>query len=210
MPCKPTFIKNCRKFDRRIYGYSIFNTVSGIKNIVALCGSTRQYSSNHNLINTLREMAKEKLSISLHADIDKLPHFNPDLDAEGGEILASVAEFRNAIQSADGILICTPEYAMGVPGTLKNAIDWTVSSCQFLGKPTALITASSLGEKGHASLMETLHILDAHIPSETQLIISGIRNKLDAHGNISDDATFAKLNALLTAFTELVYATPKP
>jgi NAD(P)H-dependent FMN reductase len=68
---------------------------------------------------------------------------------------------------------------MGVPGTLKNAIDWTVSSMEFSHKPLALITASTAGHKGHQSLMETLRIIESDIPDTSQLLISHIKTKLN-------------------------------
>ena len=62
---------------------------------------------------------------------------------------------------ADGVIICTPEYAHGVPGSLKNAIDWTVGTGEFSGKPTMLITASTDGKNGHKALLETLKVIEA-------------------------------------------------
>ena len=112
--------------------------------------------------------------------------------------------FRNELKQADGILICTPEYAMGVPGTLKNAIDWTVSSCEFSKKPVALITASSLGEKGHASLLETLKIIESDITEETQLRISYAKTKISQAGVIVDEATKREVVSLLDAFDHLI------
>jgi chromate reductase, NAD(P)H dehydrogenase (quinone) len=89
-----------------------------------------------------------------------------------------VSDFRRLLDEADGILICTPEYAMGVPGTLKNAIDWTVSSMQFFHKPVGLITASLAGQKAHNSLMETLKVIDSDIPDSSQLLISFAKTKI--------------------------------
>src|SRR5690348_2511875 len=99
------------------------------KKIIAICGSTRKTSSNLNLINAIIDLTRNKFEISIFEGLDNIPHFNPDLDNENPP--ESVKNFRKQLKGADGILICTPEYAMGVPGTLKNAIDWTVSSCEF-------------------------------------------------------------------------------
>jgi chromate reductase len=87
------------------------------------------------------------------------------------------------LKAADGILICTPEYAMGVPGSLKNAIDWTVSSMEFHQKPTALITASSVGQKGHQALLETLMVIEAQMVEESKLVIPFIRTKVNDEGD---------------------------
>jgi chromate reductase, NAD(P)H dehydrogenase (quinone) len=146
------------------------------KHIVAICGSTRASSSNLSLIKAIEELTKDQFLVTLFDKLQELPHFNPDLDSETPP--RAVTDFRNLLKQADGILICTPEYAMGVPGSLKNAIDWTVSSCEFSHKPTALITASSLGQKAHASLMETLRIIEADVPDSSQLVISYVKTKV--------------------------------
>src|SRR6266496_6178304 len=103
------------------------------KKILAICGSTRKSSTNLNLIKAIIELCAEELDIKTFEGLSDLPHFNPDLDNDVP--LNKIADFRRQLNEADGILICTPEYAMGVPGTLKNAIDWTVSSCEFSHKP---------------------------------------------------------------------------
>jgi NAD(P)H-dependent FMN reductase len=117
--------------------------------------------------------------------LSEIPHFNPDLDTDNPPM--NVSDFREQLKNADGILICTPEYAMGVPGSLKNAIDWTVSSMEFSHKPVALITASTSGHKGHHSLMETLKIIESDIPDTSQLVISHVKAKVQGENIIHDD-----------------------
>src|SRR5438445_13812511 len=109
--------------------------------ILAISGSTRKSSSNLNLINAIANLTADSWSVNTFPGLADIPHFNPDLDNENPP--KHVIEFRKQLKEADGILICTPEYAIGVPGTLKNAIDWTVSSMEFSHKPVALITAST-------------------------------------------------------------------
>ena len=91
---------------------------------------------------------------------------------------------------------------MGVPGTLKNALDWTVSSGEFSGKPVALITASTSGLKAHESLLETLQIIDARINEETQYLISFIQVKLNSENKITDEQTMSDIQKLIGAFAE--------
>lgn len=170
--------------------------------VLAISGSTRAQSTNLTLIRTIAEMAKEQFTLTLFDKLDQLPHFNPDLDNEHAP--ETVLSFRKLVRDANGILICTPEYAMGVPGTLKNAIDWTVSSMEFSGKPTVLITASSLGEKGHASLMGTLEIIESRVTSETQLLISHARTKIAQDGSITDPSTHDQVSQLILSFTNLM------
>jgi chromate reductase len=102
-----------------------------------------------------------------------IPAFDgSDIDPE------PVAFFKNEIRRADAIFICTPEYAFGVPGALKNALDWTVGSGDFVDKPVALITASSQGEKGHEALQHILTAISAKLDPATTLLISFIRAKV--------------------------------
>jgi chromate reductase, NAD(P)H dehydrogenase (quinone) len=172
------------------------------KKVIAICGSTRTSSSNLNLIKAIAELAQGKFDVTTFAGLADLSHFNPDLDNEAPP--PSITHFRNALRIHDGILICTPEYAMGVPGTLKNAIDWTVSSMEFSHKPTVLITASSLGHKGHQSLLETLQIIEAKVTDETQFVISHIKTKINAAGQITDEKTRNAVQSVIVAFDALM------
>ena len=173
-----------------------------LKKVLAICGSTRKTSSNLNLIHAISDLTKEKFEIKVFEGLSDIPHFNPDLDNETPP--EAVKNFRNQLKEVDGILICTPEYAMGVPGTLKNAIDWTVSSCEFSNKPTALITASSVGENGHESLMKTLKIIESKITDQTQLVISYVKTKVSKDNKITDSATLARVKELIEAFDQLM------
>src|ERR1700748_2503132 len=119
------------------------------KKVVGISGSTRQNSTNHQLLKAIGEMMSDRMEL-IYFSIDRLPHFNPDLD--GDDLAGEVRDFRQLLSDVDGILLCTPEYAHGVPGSLKNAIDWTVSTNEFSHKPTALITASTDGRYGHQAL----------------------------------------------------------
>jgi chromate reductase, NAD(P)H dehydrogenase (quinone) len=173
-----------------------------MKKIFALIGSTRHNSSNLQLVKAIREWTQQDFTFIIFDGLAALPHFNPDPDIDPAPEM--VAQFRNAIRDADAVLICTPEYAMGVPGSLKNAIDWTVSSMEFSHKPTALITASTSGLKGHQSLLETLKVIEANITDETQLIISHIKAKMDNSGNVIHEETIQKIKIVMNALKLLI------
>ena len=170
--------------------------------VIAICGSTRKTSSNLSLIKGIGRLSSDVFELSIFEGLSDIPQFNPDLDLETAPI--QVANFRAHLKAADAILICTPEYAMGVPGTLKNAIDWTVSSMEFSKKPVALITASLSGEKAHASLLGTLLIIESKMTADTQLLITGIKSKIDEQGNITDQLTLDDVNRLIKSLTDLV------
>lgn len=170
------------------------------KKIVALSGSARKNSANLRLIKAIEELTKENFDINIVEDLTQLPHFNPDLD--NGNPPVSVVQFRKQIKDADGVLICTPEYAMGVPGTLKNALDWTVASCEFSGKPVALITASTSGRKAHESLLGTLQVIEAKMTEDTQYLISFIQVKMNGENKITDEQTLNDIQKLIASFEE--------
>jgi NAD(P)H-dependent FMN reductase len=172
------------------------------KKVIAICGSTKKSSSNLNLIKAIAKLAKDRFTIFVFDGLSRIPHFNPDLDNEN--LPKEVREFRKRLMEHDGILICTPEYAMGVPGTLKNAIDWTVSSMEFHNKPVASITAASSGHKAHAALIDTLNVIEAKMTPDTQLLISFIKIKVNAEGEIINEETLRQVINLIDAFANVM------
>jgi NAD(P)H-dependent FMN reductase len=168
--------------------------MSDKKKILAISGSTRQNSTNYNLLKAIAALFEATIELNIFENINTLPHFNPD-DAD--KDIAAVAQLRQAIANADGVIICTPEYAHGVPGSLKNAIDWTVSSNEFSHKPTALITASTDGRSGHAALLETLRTIEAENVDQLQLLIQFARTKIGNDNIIKDEPTLADIQKLI-------------
>lgn len=173
-----------------------------IRKILAMSGSTRQNSTNHRLIKAIAEISKDVFELQSYNDISLLPHFSPDNDNE--HVDKEVIYFRQLLNEADGIIICTPEYAHGVPGTLKNAIDWTVSTNEFYHKPTMLITASTDGKKGHEALFETLRVIEAKNIDTLQLIIPFASTKIDTDNRIIDDKTLESVKNLLRNFEKTI------
>jgi chromate reductase, NAD(P)H dehydrogenase (quinone) len=174
----------------------------GKKTVLAISGSTRTHSTNLNLIKAIEDLAKDVFSVTVFDGLMGIPSFNPDDDNENPP--AAIISFRKQLKEADGILICTPEYAMGVPGTLKNAIDWTVSSMEFSNKPVALITASLAGQKGHAALLETLKVIEARMTGATQLLIPFVKTKVSADCKITDTSALLEVQQLIAAFSLLM------
>jgi chromate reductase, NAD(P)H dehydrogenase (quinone) len=175
-----------------------FRNLTMLKRIFAICGSTRQDSVNHHLINEIITRYSSQFQIELYTGIAGIIAFNPDIS--GSDQPEAVQAFRNAIRGADGVLICSPEYAHGVPGALKNALDWTVGSADFSGKPTALITASTDGTYSHASLLEILRTIDTKNVNEHHLLIQFIKTKMDAENKLSHQPTITAINMLMEAF----------
>ena len=172
-----------------------------MKNILAISGSLRAKSANLTIIQNIAEMFGDKININTYNGLGNLPHFNPDVDTDAPP--SEVADLRRHIKEADGVLICSPEYVFSIPAALKNALEWTVSTADFHDKPTALITASGLGEKAHESLFLVLKTIDAKIGENAALLISGAQTKIK-EGKIIDIETLEKLNLLIESFLHTI------
>jgi len=169
--------------------------------ILAICGSTRQESSNKSLIHAISQLFSETIELKMYADLTLIPIFNPDI--QDHDFPSEVLHLKQLIVDSDGVLICTPEYAMGVPGALKNALDWCVSSVVFSNKPTALITSSLNGLKGHQSLMETLKIIECSMTKETELVIQAVKSKIKAN-QITDPGTESEVKWVIESLISLI------
>jgi chromate reductase, NAD(P)H dehydrogenase (quinone) len=175
--------------------------------LLAISGSLKSTSTNTALTRALLNLDPENWEIILYQGLGDLPHFNPEIDTETPP--AAVEEFRSLIRTADAVFICTPEYAFGVPGSLKNALDWTVSSGELVEKPVAAISASpsySGGDKAHASLLLTLSALSAQIPDEAKFSVPAIIKKLNAAGDLTDIETEQRLRNALNGLERTVRA----
>jgi NAD(P)H-dependent FMN reductase len=168
-----------------------------MKNILAISGSLRAKSTNLAILEIVAKMFSDKINLTVYNGLADLPHFNPDLDTD--EQIETVEDLRRQIKQANGVLICAPEYVFSVPAALKNALEWTVSSADFHNKPTALITASSLGEKAHESLLLILKTIDAKMEENSALLISHAQTKIK-NGEIVDAETIERLNLLIKSF----------
>ena len=109
--------------------------------IVAISGSLKESSANSALVRAMGDADPERLEV--WDALGDLPHFTPDDD--GG---APVASLRDAVLRADEVLVATPEYAGGMPGVLKNALDWLVGTGELYGKPVVIVSAAPSPERG--------------------------------------------------------------
>jgi len=172
--------------------------------ILAVSGSLRAASSNTRVIEALALLAPPGVEVVAHTGIGALPHFNPDLDGDAPP--AEVLEWRRQIGLCDGLMICSPEYAHGVAGVMKNALDWLVASLEFPETPVALINASPRAEIGLAHLRETLTVMTARFV-EAACIAAPLQGRgLTAAEIAADPALAAQLSAALVAFVTAIRA----
>lgn len=173
------------------------------KKVFAISGSTRAASNNLKLLQLIQKLLAEKeVDMEIFNDLALLPHFNPDLDTHDPP--AAIASFRQKIIAADAVLICTPEYVFSIPGSLKNALEWLVSTVIMTDKKVGIITASASGKKGHAELKMLMKVLVGKPVNKASLLISSIKSKLDAEGNIKDEATKKALEGFVNKFLKII------
>jgi chromate reductase, NAD(P)H dehydrogenase (quinone) len=168
------------------------------KRIFAISGSTRTHSTNESILKAIANLYQETLDIEVFTKIDTLPPFNPDVKEE--TTAPAIKSFLEKIDKADGVIICTPEYVFSLPGMLKNALEWTVSTVVFSDKPTALIVASASGEKAYESLLLIMNTLGAKIGKDAALLIRGTRSKVDTFGHLSNETTLSEIHHLIASF----------
>lgn len=158
--------------------------------VLAISGSLRASSSTGALLRAAARLGAPELSFDLYEDLGGLPHFSPDLDVEPPP--APVAALRARVAAADALMIVSPEYAHGMPGSLKNALDWLVSDTLAFGKPTLLVSASPSGAPyAHAQLSEVLRTMSMALVDGGAHVFN--RARLDAHGEVSDPELRAAL-----------------
>lgn len=171
--------------------------------ILAISGSLRARSSNTELLRAAAMVAPSEFVVDLYTELGALPHFNPDLDYEGAVAPEIVARLRAQVGAADAVLISSPEYAHGVPGSLKNALDWLVSASEMYHKPVGLLTASGASAHGPATLEEILRTMSTQVVPAASRVVALNGRRLDAT-QILEDTTLADvlrdvLEALRTA-----------
>ncbi|MEI6946720.1 NADPH-dependent FMN reductase [Paraflavisolibacter sp. H34] len=172
------------------------------KNILAIMGSAAEHSANLRLLELIAARTRDDFNLTIYKGLKSLPHFDPD--ASGDRPPGEVVALREAIEGADGLIICTPEYVFSLPSGLKNAMEWCVATTVFSGKPTGLITASANGLKGHEELQLIMRTVMARFTEETTLLIQGVKGKINEEGALKDHATAESLDRFLRAFKALV------
>ncbi|HEY0931298.1 MAG TPA: NADPH-dependent FMN reductase [Gemmatimonas sp.] len=170
--------------------------------VCAIAGSLRQASYNRALLRAAQELAPAGMEIRIFDRVGELPLFDQDLEVQGDP--EPVVAMRQAIAEADALLIATPEYNHGVPGVLKNAIDWASRpprGAVLAGKPTAILGASP-GVTGTAraqsQLRQSLVFTDTPVLPQPEILVYRAHEKFDAAGRLTDEKTREFVGKLLS------------
>ena len=175
--------------------------------IVAISGSLRKASFNRQF-SLLSPRWRQSAWRSRSSRSREIPLFNQDVEAEGTP--EAVQRLRDAIAAADGVLVATPEYNAGMPGVLKNTIDWLSrppGKSVLGGKPTALVgvTPGQLGTaRAQGQLRAAFEFVAAPVMPSPQVFVGQARDKFDADGRLTDDKTRAYLRTFMAAFARWV------
>jgi chromate reductase len=170
--------------------------------IIAISGSLRATSLNTAVLHAAGRLAPTGVTIEIFEGIGNLPFFNSDLD--GDRVPREVAEFRAVIGTADGLLISSPEYARGVAGVMKNALDWLVGSFEFPNKPVALINTSPRATHALAALTVTLETMSARLVNDASITLPLLGTANDAESIAANAELAAPLRSALERYVQAI------
>ena len=154
------------------------------------------------MLRAAARLAPAGVEVILFEGIADLPFFNPDLD--GDDVPAPVDAMRALIGSVDGLLISSSEYARGVAGVLKNALDWLVGSHEFPDKPVALINTSPRATHALAALTLTLETMSARLATEACVTLPLLGGAWDEHSIAADPALAEQLGLAMERFAAFI------
>ena len=157
-----------------------------MKRLLTVSGSLRTGSSNSILLAAAARLAPPHVRVSAYADLEAIPAFNPDVEESPAPMSDAVARWRHALAEADFVLFSSPEYAHGIPGAFKNALDWVVGSGELVGKPVGLLSASAASRFAHPQIAEVLVTMSALLVPAATIVIDLARRGLDAE-QLADD-----------------------
>jgi NAD(P)H-dependent FMN reductase len=178
--------------------------------LLAISGSLRAASINSAALAALARLAPQGVEVAIYRALAALPAFNPDDDREGVAPPGPVASLRAAVAASDGLVIAAPEYAHGLPGALKNALDWLVASDGFAGKPVAMINCAPRAFHAQASLREILATMAARLAPEAFAVLPLAGKSVDADAILADAASAQILRAALRTFVATIKGAANP
>jgi chromate reductase, NAD(P)H dehydrogenase (quinone) len=177
------------------------------QSVLGIAGSLRSGSYNRALLRTAVDLSPERMDIHTF-DLAGVPLYNYDVEHQADP--DRVAEFKQAIADTDAVLIATPEYQQGVPGVLKNALDWASrppgqSPLQY--KPVAIMGASpgmTATARAQTQLRQTLAYNSCLTLMRPEVLVGRAHEKFDADGRLTDEGTITFLRELLAAFSDWI------
>lgn len=176
--------------------------------LLAISGSLRAGSSNSAVLEAARLVAPPGVDVVLYDGLADLPAFNPDLDRPGAPLPPAAHDLRARVGAADALLISSPEYAHGIPGSLKNLLDWLVGSVEFPGKPVTLVAASERSVFAQAQLAEVLRTMSARLIPEASVVVPVPGRAMEPAAIAADEELATILRGAISALLQSLGASP--
>ncbi|GAB3023593.1 NADPH-dependent FMN reductase [Bowmanella dokdonensis] len=171
--------------------------------LLAIAGSLRAASFNKAAVEAMSELAPPGVRVQVYPGLAQLPLFNPDLDESA---LAPVMHLKQCLAAADGLIIASPEYAHGISGVMKNALDWLVAGEEFISMPVALINTSPRATHAQAALREVVTTMSGRIVDRACVSIPLLGTSMTCQDIVATPALAGPLNQALTAFRDTIVA----
>lgn len=165
-----------------------------VKTLLAISGSLRQHSYNSAALQALKSVAPPHIQVTIYQQLGELPLFNPDLEQQS---IPALDNLRQQLANADALVIASPEYAHGISGPMKNALDWLVSGEEFVNKPVVLINTSPRATHAQAALREVITTMSGNIIESACIAIPLLGSELDHRGIINHGEIAATLTEAL-------------
>jgi NAD(P)H-dependent FMN reductase len=163
--------------------------------LLTISGSLRDGSTNSTLLAAVARVAPSSVEVRPYTDLAALPAFSPDIDDSPAP--PAVARWRAALAAADAVLFSSPEYAHGVPGAFKNALDWVVGSGELVDKRVGLLSPSAMSHYAHPQIVEILTTMSAVVVPRATVVIDLPRRGVDADRLARDPAVSSVLRGVI-------------
>jgi NAD(P)H-dependent FMN reductase len=171
--------------------------VTGPVRLLTVSGSLRIGSSNSALLDAAARSAPPHVVVTRFDGLEALPAFNPDIEMSGAPLPLAVQVWQRALTDAQAVLVSSPEYAHGIPGVLKNALDWVVGSGELVNKPTGLLSASSASQFVHPQLLEVLTVMSARMVPGATRVLDILRRGVTVELLLADDTLAGALREVM-------------
>jgi len=174
--------------------------------ILALSGSLRENSLNTVFLCAASRLAPEGINITVYDNLHEIPLFNPDIEGDEFDKAPppAVKRLREHLHAVDGVMIASPEYAHGVSGVMKNALDWLVGTGEFVDMPISLINVSPRASIAYSALHETICVMGGVIIPEASSLISLTERKDDVESVIVDIDKSTQIMKLINDFERAI------
>lgn len=174
-------------------------------NLLAISGSLRAASSNSRALTAVTMLAPSGWHVRAPQPLELLPFFNPDVERDA--MPEAARNWRDEVAASDALIISSPEYAHGVTGLLKNALDWLVGGIEICAKPVVIVNATPPAEYAQAQMKETLRVMGATVLDDASIELRLRGSSLDAQSIASDPEMSARIHGMFAALSAHIAAT---